>query len=46
MAPSAHRTIYAGMSESQIRVDVTHGEGVYRRDRMANEWRISTLSLG
>ena len=39
VAPSAHRTIYAGMGESQIRVDVTHGDGVYRSDDGGETWR-------
>ena len=39
VAPSAHRTLYAGMGESQIRVDVTHGDGVYRSDDGGATWR-------
>ena len=39
VAPSAHRTIYAGMGESQIRVDVTHGDGAYRSDDGGESWR-------
>ena len=39
VAPSAHRTLYAGMGESQIRVDVTHGDGVYRSDDGGESWR-------
>ncbi|MDE0222309.1 MAG: hypothetical protein OXJ90_23800 [Spirochaetaceae bacterium] len=39
VAPSAHRTVYAGMGETQIRVDVTHGDGVYRSDDGGESWR-------
>ena len=34
VAPSDGNVIYAGMGEATIRIDVTHGDGVYRsRDR-------------
>ena len=39
VAPSAHKTVYAGMGETQIRVDVTHGDGVYRSDNGGESWR-------
>ena len=39
VAPSAHKTVYAGMGETQIRVDVTHGDDVYRSDDGGESWR-------
>lgn len=44
VAPSSNRTLYAGTGETQIRVDVTHGDGVYRSDDSGMSWRHMGLS--
>ncbi|MGI9598594.1 MAG: VPS10 domain-containing protein, partial [Acidimicrobiales bacterium] len=39
VAPSDGNVIYAGTGESTIRIDVTHGDGVYRSTDAGRNWR-------
>ena len=39
VAPSDGNVIYAGMGESTIRIDVTHGDGVYKSTDAGATWR-------
>ena len=39
VAPSDGNVIYAGMGESTIRIDVTHGDGVYKSTDAGVTWR-------
>ena len=39
MAPSDGNVIYAGTGESTIRIDVTHGDGVYKSTDAGVTWR-------
>ncbi len=39
VAPSDGNVIYAGTGESTIRIDVTHGDGVYRSTNAGVTWR-------
>lgn len=39
VAPSDPNVIYAGMGESTIRVDVTHGDGVYKSTDSGQSWQ-------
>ena len=39
VAPSDGSVIYAGMGESTIRIDVTHGDGVYKSTDAGVTWR-------
>lgn len=38
VAPSDPNVIYAGMGESTIRIDVTHGDGVYKSTDAGRTW--------
>ena len=38
VAPSDPNVIYAGMGEATIRIDVTHGDGVYRSTDRGDTW--------
>ncbi len=39
VSPSDPNVIYAGMGESTIRTDVTHGDGVYKSTDAGNTWQ-------
>ncbi len=39
VSPSDPNVIYAGMGESTIRIDVTHGDGVYKSSDAGRTWR-------
>ncbi len=39
VAPSDPNVIYAGTGESNIRIDVTHGDGVYKSTDAGRSWR-------
>jgi photosystem II stability/assembly factor-like uncharacterized protein len=39
VAPSDPNVVYAGMGESTIRIDVTHGDGVYRSTDAGRTWQ-------
>jgi len=39
VAPSDGNVIYAGMGEATIRIDVSHGDGVYRSTDGGTNWR-------
>ncbi len=39
VAPSDGNIIYAGMGEATIRLDVTHGDGVYKSTDAGTNWR-------
>jgi len=39
VSPSDPNVIYAGMGESTIRTDVTHGDGVYKSTDAGRSWR-------
>jgi len=39
VSPSDPNVIYAGMGESTIRLDVTHGDGVYKSTDAGRTWR-------
>ena len=38
VAPSDSNVIYAGMGESTIRIDVSHGDGVYKSTDAGRSW--------
>ncbi len=44
VAPSDGNVIYAGAGESTIRIDVTHGDGVYKSTDAGRTWRHIGLS--
>ncbi len=44
VAPSDGNVIYAGTGESTIRIDVTHGDGVYKSTDAGTTWRHIGLS--
>ena len=44
VAPSDGNVIYAGMGESTIRIDVSHGDGVYRSTDKGKTWTHVGLS--
>jgi photosystem II stability/assembly factor-like uncharacterized protein len=39
VAPSDPQILYAGMGETTIRIDVSHGDGVYRSDDGGRSWQ-------
>jgi photosystem II stability/assembly factor-like uncharacterized protein len=39
VAPADPNVIYAGMGETTIRIDVSHGDGVYKSTDAGNTWR-------
>ena len=39
IAPSDGNVLYAGMGETTIRIDVTHGDGVYKSTDAGRTWR-------
>jgi len=39
VSPSDPNVIYAGMGESTIRIDVSHGDGVYKSSDAGHTWR-------
>ena len=39
VAPSDGNVIYAGMGEATIRIDVTHGDGVYKSTDAGRSWQ-------
>ena len=39
VAPSDSNVIYAGMGETTIRIDVSHGDGVYKSTDAGKTWR-------
>jgi len=39
VAPSDGNVIYAGMGEATIRIDVTHGDGVYKSTDAGRNWK-------
>jgi photosystem II stability/assembly factor-like uncharacterized protein len=39
VAPSDSNVLYAGMGETTIRIDVTHGDGVYRSTDAGRTWK-------
>ncbi len=39
VAPSDDNVIYAGMGETTIRIDVSHGDGVYKSTDAGRSWR-------
>ncbi len=43
VAPSDDNVIYAGMGETTIRIDVSHGDGVYRSTDAGRSWRHAGL---
>ncbi len=44
VAPSDGNVIYAGTGESTIRIDVTHGDGVYKSTDAGRSWRHTGLA--
>lgn len=39
VAPSRPETVYVGMGETQVRGNISHGDGVYRSDNGGQTWR-------